>query len=77
MWQDIRTEPEDPTAEIALSPEAQNIHTMSSSEHAALVRAIMLNFPEIYQLPDKSRYCRQAVAPGTAGPAIQPPEPAV
>jgi hypothetical protein len=46
---------------------------MEIYEHAALVQAIMTNFPEIYKKSGDSKYGGQFGGHGAAGPRIQPP----
>ena len=69
-------EPVNPLAGFSLSREARPVRSMGIHEHAALVEAIMLNFPEIYEDPIDSNYGVQPGAHGNTGSAIPPPFPA-
>lgn len=76
MAQVMRNEPENPIGDFALSKDARHVRAMGIHEHATLVEAIMLNFPEIYENPVDLNQNGQPGAHGTLGPAIQPASPA-
>lgn len=73
MSQGKRDEPENPLGNYALSKEAVRFRTMEIYEHAALVQAIMINFPEIYEKSGDSKCGRQFGGHGATEPRIQPP----
>jgi hypothetical protein len=76
MSQAIGLEPENPLGNLVPSMEARQVRAMGIHEHAALVEAIMLNFPEIYEDPLDSNQGGYIGAQGNAGPAIQSSSPA-
>ena len=75
MGQFMSAEPENSLGNFALSKDARPVRVMGIHEHAALVEAIMLNFPEIYEDPIDSNRDRHPDAHNDTGPAIQPPSP--
>jgi hypothetical protein len=70
------TEPENPIVRFTLSKQAHHVREMEHGEHAALVEAIKLNFPEIYEKPNHPNCGPQSDASSMAKPAIQSPAPA-
>ncbi len=71
----MNAEPENQMGNFAFSAETHYVHTMGIQEHAALVEAIMLNFPEIYDEPMRSNRGEQLGARGASGAAIRPSSP--
>jgi len=76
MDQVTRNGPENPLGEFVLSKDARHVRAMRIHEHASLVEAIMLNFPEIYEKPVVLNQNGQPGAHDTSGPANQPTSPA-
>ena len=72
----MNVEPENPQANFALSKDARHVRAMGIHEHATLIEAIMLNFPEIYERPLDSNHGGQTSTQNNTGPAIQSPSPA-
>ena len=72
MAQGSRKKPENPLGDFALSKDARHVRAMGIHEHAALVEAIMLNFPEIYEKPVNLNQNGWPGAHDSLGPAIQP-----
>ena len=75
MAQVTRNGPENPLGEFVLSKDARHVRAMRIHEHASLVEAIMLNFPEIYEKPVDLNRKGQPGAHDSSGPAIQPTSP--
>ena len=72
----MNVEPENPQANFALSRDARHVRAMGIHEHAALIEAIMRNFPEIYEKPFDSNHASQTNTEHNTGPAMQSPSPA-
>jgi len=75
MDQVTRNGPENPLGDFAPSKDARHVRAMGIHEHASLVEAIMLNFPEIYEKPLVLNQNGQPGAHDSLGPAIQPTSP--
>jgi hypothetical protein len=72
MDQVMRNGPENPLGDFVTSKDARHVRAMGIHEHASLVGAIMLNFPEIYEKPVDLNQNGQPGAHDSSGPAIQP-----
>ena len=72
----INMEPENPLGDLALSKDARHVRAMGIHEHAALIEAIMLNFPEIYEEHPDSNHNGESGVHDATGPAIHPSSPA-
>jgi len=71
MSQGMIEGPDGPTVNSALSRNAQDHRMMGIHEHAALVQAIMLNFPEIYEEQAGVNLVRKPVGHGNLDRPIE------
>jgi hypothetical protein len=71
MDQVVNEGPLNPLGSYALSREALRFRTMGIHEHAALVQAIMTNFPEIYEKPVNPEFDHQSGGHCASGPPGQ------
>ena len=72
MTQALNTEPEDLPENFLMRKEACCFPSMELREHAELVQAIMLNFPEIYFKSDRNKDAQLPNEPAVQGQAIHP-----
>ena len=73
MTQVGNAEPEDLSWTDRFSKEAGCFSALGIREHAALVQAIMLNFPEIYERTDVPKRVKKPVESGTWSQVAYPP----
>jgi len=72
MTQALNTEPEDLPENFLMRKEACCFPSMELREHAELVQAIMLNFPEIYFKSDRNQRRPTAERARSPGPGHPP-----
>ena len=73
MSQVMNVEPECPSRNRTADKKSWRYPAIGTPEHTALVDAIKLNFPEIYDHPNASGIRRQYGEPVALSSAIQPP----